>query len=169
MQMIDDNLGRLTRLVAPVLLFAGIAAAQNVGTINLGCSTATVAGTYAFHITGQILAPAPAAGPVSGVALTTFDGFGNLSQVDNVVHSGVAPIEDWRPAIGTYTVNADCTGTFTFTPQPTVPADASPALTLHFVVAPDGSEIRTVVTSSPNTPPFMSAITSVGIRMVRAF
>jgi hypothetical protein len=161
--------GLIARFAVPAFVFGAMASAQSAATANLGCSTGTLAGTYAFHITGQILAPAAAVGPVSGVALTVFDGYGNLTQVDNVVHNGVAPIEDWRPATGSYTVNANCTGTFTFTPQPTVAADASPALTLHFVIASDGSEIRTTVTGSPNTPPFMAAITSIGVRIVRGF
>lgn len=158
-------IGLIARLGAPLLAFASLAWGQSAGTEYLGCSNSTLNGNYAFQITGQILAPAPAAGPVAGVALTLFDGNGNLTQVDNVVHNGVAPLEDWRPAIGTYTVNPNCTGTFTFTPQPANPADASPALTLHFVVTRDGAEIRTTVTGSPNIPPFMAAITSVGIRL----
>ncbi len=161
----------MTRIArfAPLLVFAAFGLAQNTATANLGCSAATLAGTYVFTITGQILAPPPAAGPVAGVARTIFDGYGNLVQVDNVVHNGTAPVEDWRPAAGAYTVNSDCTGTFTFTPQPAVAQDASPALTVHFVVNPDGSEIRAVVTSSPTAPAFMAAITSIGVRMVRAF
>jgi hypothetical protein len=155
----------LSRFAAPALAFAGLAMAQSAGTESLGCSNATLNGSYAFQITGQILAPAPVAGPVSGVALTVFDGFGNLTQVDNVVHNGVVPVEDWRPAVGTYTVNANCTGTFNFYPQPTNPADGGPALALHFVVTRSGSQIYTTVTGSPNTPPFVAAITSIGIRL----
>jgi hypothetical protein len=162
-------IGWIVKFAALAVVFAGLAMAQSAATANLGCSNATLAGTYAFHITGQILAPAAAAGPVSGVALTVFDGYGNLTQVDNVVHNGVSPVEAWRPATGTYTVDANCTGTFTFTPQPTVAADASPALTLHFIVNTDGSEIRTVVNGSPTTPPFTDAIISIGVRMVRGF
>jgi hypothetical protein len=161
--------GLIAKLAASALLLGGVGFAQSAANTDFGCSVATLAGTYAFHITGQILAPPPAAGPVSGVALTVFDGFGNLTQVDNVVHNGVAPVEDWRPAVGTYTVNANCTGTFAFYPQPTNPLDAGPALMVHFVLSPDGSEIRTVVTSSPNTPPFTSSITSTGIRLVHGF
>jgi hypothetical protein len=159
------TVGLFVRLAAPALVSAGLALAQSAGTEYLGCSNSTLNGSYAFQITGQILAPTPVAGPVAGVALTLFDGNGNLSQVDNVVHNGVAPIEDWRPAIGTYTVNANCTGTFTFTPQPTNPADASPPLIVHFVVKRDGSEIRTGVTSSPASAAFMAAIVSIGVRM----
>jgi hypothetical protein len=94
-----------------------------------------------------------------------FDGIENLTQVDNVVHNGVVPAEDWRPAIGIYNVNPHCTGTFIFTPQPTSPADAGPALLLHFVVTRDGSRIFTTVTGSPSTPPFMSTIASIGVRL----
>jgi len=133
--------------------------------VNNGCSNATLRGAYAFHITGQILAPAPAAGPVSGVALTTFDGQGNLTQVDHVVHNGVVPVEDWRPATGTYTVNSDCTGTFTFTPAPTNPADAGPALKVHFVLTNGAAQILTAVSGSPNTPPFTASIVSTGVRL----
>ncbi len=152
-------------MILTASLFAGMAMAQTAATENLGCSLATVIGSYAFQITGQILAPAPAAGSVAGVALTVFDGYGNLTQVDNVVHNGVVPIEDWRPAVGTYTVNSNCTGTFTFTPQPTNPADGGPALMVHFVVTRDGSKIQTTVTGSPNTPPFVAVITSIGVRL----
>jgi hypothetical protein len=154
-------------LGAAVLAFTGLALAQTAGAESLSCSDATLSGSYAFQITGEILAPAPAAGPVSGVTLTVFDGAGKLTQVDNVVHNGVVPVEDWRPAAGTYAVNPNCTGTFTFTPQPTVPEDDSPALTLHFVVTPDGTTIRTTVTGSPTTPPFAANITSIGVRIAR--
>jgi hypothetical protein len=164
----NTTFGVVAKLAVSTLLLSGAGLAQSAANANLGCSLVTVAGTYAFHITGQILAPAAAAGPVSGVALTTFDGFGNLTQIDNVVHNGVAPVEDWRPATGTYTVNGNCTGTFTFYPMPTNPQDAGPALTVHFVVLRDGSQILTVVTSSPNTPPLTASIVSTGFRVVGA-
>jgi len=116
------------------------------------CSEKTLSGEYGFTITGQVLA-GPAAGPVTGVAMTHFDGQGKLHQVDHVVHNGVLPAVEWRPGTGTYTVNDDCTGAaeIDFT-------DGSPSLHLRFVLAKRGSEIRTVV-SSPGT-----AITSIGIK-----
>jgi hypothetical protein len=131
-----------------------------------GCSNFTIFGQYAFTITGQILAPAAVAGPVAGVALTTFDGFGNLTQVDHVTHNGVLPVEPWRPATGTYSVNQDCTGTFTFTPMPTNPADSGPALTVFFVIAQGGTEIHTAVSGSPNSPAFVASLNSTGVRVV---
>jgi hypothetical protein len=161
----ETKMKTIARLAASVAALGGLGVAQPAANINLGCSNATLVGTYAFQITGQILAPPPVAGPVAGVALTVFDGNGNLTQVDNVVHNGVAPVEDWRPAIGTYTVNANCTGAFTFTPMPTNPADASPPLTLHFVVTRDGSHIITGVTDSPASTVFLPAIVSAGMRL----
>jgi len=77
----------------------------------------------------------------------------------------VVPVEDWRPATGTYTVNSDCTGTFTFTPAPTNPADAGPALKVHFVLTNGAAQIHTAVTGSPNTPPFTASIVSTGSRL----
>ena len=116
------------------------------------CRDSTLRGGYGFTITGQILA-GPAAGQVAGVAMTTFDGEGNLAQVDQVVHSGNPPAVQWRPATGTYTLNEDCTGTMQidFT-------DGSPSLHLNIVVVRGGREIRTVVVN-----PF-TAITSFGTK-----
>jgi hypothetical protein len=157
-------MNRLQRGAAVIrLAIFGLAA---IGGLHAqGCSSMTIAGPYAFTITGSILAPGAVAGPVAGVALTTFDGFGNLVQVDHVTHNGVLPVEAWRPATGTYSVNPDCTGNFTFTPQPTNPADAGPALTVFFVIAQGGAEIRTAVSGSPNTPPFVASISSIGVRL----
>src|SRR5579862_1953570 len=48
------------------------------------CSNRTLSGNYSFTVEGQILG----VGPVNGVAETHFDGAGNLTQVDFVVHAG---------------------------------------------------------------------------------
>lgn len=106
------------------------------------CSLATLRGDYGFTITGQILqSPLPAnIGPVAGVAMTHFDGSGNLTQVDHVVHNGGVPAEEWRPATGSYTVNADCTGTMTI-----VFSDGSPTMHLHIAITHLGDEVLTVV------------------------
>lgn len=129
------------------------------------CSDATLHGHYAFTITGQILAPAPVAGLVTGVAMTEFDGKGNLTQVDHAVHNGVPPQEDWRPGTGNYHVNPDCTGTMTIMQHPTIPADASPELELYIVVGDNGNQVRTVVSGSPTAAAFESAITSIGTKV----
>jgi hypothetical protein len=159
------NRTRTAGFASAIAILALALANSAYAQVNYGCTTATLQGVFAFQITGQILAPAAVAGPVNGVALTTFDGLGNLTQVDHVVHNGVVPVEEWRPATGSYTVNSDCTGTFTFTPAPTNPADAGPALKLNFVLTGGAAQILTTVSGSPNTPPFTSSIVSTGTRL----
>ncbi len=126
------------------LTAANLSAAQS-------CSLATIKGNFGFTITGQVLS-GPSAGPVSGVALTTYDGAGNLTQVDNVVHNGQLPAEAWRPATGSYTLNSNCTGTMQL-----VFTDGSPTMNLNIVVDSAGNQIRTVVEGD-------AAITSIGTR-----
>jgi hypothetical protein len=133
------TLGRISITLASVLLLAMAAQAQ--------CSNATLSGAYSFTIGGQILG----VGPVNGVAQTHFDGAGNLTQVDFVVHNGVVP-PIWRPGNGTYTVNSDCTGNAIITPA------VGAVLNLQFVVLRNGKEIRTVV-ANPNYQ-----INSIGVR-----
>ena len=129
------------------------------------CSNATLHGRYAFTITGQILAPAPAAAFITGVAMTEYDGRGNFTQVDHVLDNGVPPQEEWRPGSGPYHVNRDCTGYMILTTRPTIPADATPELRLEIVVSDNGNEIRTVVSGSPTVPGLAAAVTSTATRV----
>ena len=102
------------------------------------CSDHTLRGDYAFAIDGTILtAPSPLL--LRGVAMTHFDGHGNLSQVDFVTLNGVAGGPDWRPATGTYEINPDCTGKAQI-----IPAGAPP-LNLRLVVGDRGRQVWTVV------------------------
>jgi hypothetical protein len=113
------------------------------------CSQRTLKGYYGFTIIGQT-----PVGPVTGVALTKFDGDGKLTQVDNAVHNGMSPGAGvWRPSPGSYDLNSDCTGTMEIDPQ-----DGSPSLYLSIVVDQGGREIRTVV-DNPGTQ-----TTSIGVR-----
>jgi hypothetical protein len=116
------------------------------------CSNLTIKGTYAFTVHGQILTPG---GPllVDGVAKTTFDGYGNLSQVDAVAVNGNLG-EIWRPGTGAYTLNSDCTGTMTIFNQ------NQPALHLAILISHSGDLIHTAVTD----PGF--AVTSDAERVV---
>jgi hypothetical protein len=132
------------------------------------CRNATLMGDYAFTITGQILAPAPASGPVAGVAMTHFDGEGNMNQVDHIVHNGITPIEAWRPGSGTYHINPDCTGWMTITPKPTNPADGGPELNLYLVVGDNGNKIQTTVSGSSSSPLFAASITSSATKVYQA-
>lgn len=115
------------------------------------CTDRTIRGDYGFSIDGTVLAGTPNAFLLRGVAMTRFDGEGNLSQVDFTTRNGMPMGADWRPATGTYAINPDCTGTAEI-----VPADGSPSLRLRLVVVDHGREIRTVVVGN--------ATGSVGIR-----
>ena len=116
------------------------------------CSNRTLMGDYGFSIDGTILAGTPNAFLLRGVAMTSFDGDGNLRQVDFTTRNGVPFAPDWRPAVGTYEINADCTGLAQI-----IPGDGSPALNLRLVVVDRGREVRTVVVGN--------ATGSVGVRV----
>jgi hypothetical protein len=139
-----------------VLLAAWPTRAQN----NPNCTDALIQGTYGFTVEGQKLGPqGTATGPLRGVAMTTFDGKGSLTQIDTITVNGQLTSDFTHPAAsGTYRVNPDCTGTFTvnFT-------DGRPPVTTNFVVDTGGFEIDTVVIPSSGTTGVL-AVRSIGKR-----
>jgi hypothetical protein len=129
-----------------------------------GCSDATLYGEYAFTVSGQIFLPTGACIVRQGVSLTHFDGAGRLTQVDEVLSSPNATVVLGAPVdpttgfhdheTGTYTVHADCTGTFTVQFPPNVSSTGTvpgAKLTVLFVLSNHGRDIDTIVTSI--TPP----------------
>lgn len=104
-----------------------------------GCSNRTLRGSYAFNIDGTIVA-----GPnrllLRGLAMTEFDGRGNLTQVDFATINGAPTGTDWRPGTGTYELNSDCTGTMEI-----IQSDGSPTLRLRMVVADRGRTVYNIV------------------------
>jgi len=84
---------------------------------------ATLRGTYMSHGSGTIVG----VGPVVAVGLIMYDGKGNL--VNPFTLSVNGNISN-NTAIGTYTVNSDCTGTVTQTGG-----------NFNFVVAANGSQV----------------------------
>lgn len=124
------------------------------------CSNATLTGQYGFTITGMRPSGPPPA-PIEqivGVALTVFDGEGKLTQTDNV-HGSVsgypASAVD-RPGTGTYSINADCSGTMTLSNL------GAPTLTLRIVVVNAGREVYTAVVG-----PAPVLVTSHGVKVVK--
>jgi hypothetical protein len=103
------------------------------------CSNLTIKGTYAFTIHGTVFLPGGAPPLlVDGLAKTTFDGNGNLTQLDAVaVNGNVAP--GWASNTGIYSVNPDCTGTFTVT------NGNQPPVHLQMIVAQSGNTIHDMV------------------------
>jgi hypothetical protein len=108
------------------------------------CSSHTLRGDYGFVIEGTLLVgPAPVR--LRGVAMTRFDGNGGLTQVDYATFDGVPMSPDWRPATGTYEVNADCTGRAEIVPV------SGPPILLRLVVSDGGRRVDTVVAAGPST------------------
>jgi len=132
-------------VVALVLLMLGaLGSGYAQSEPHAACNNRLIAGNYGFTIQGNKLGGQGPTGPQVGVAMTEFDGKGGLSQIDTVTVSGEV-VADFThtAATGTYTVNPDCTGTFTinFT-------DGRPPIVANFVVVKSGLEIDTVVISA---------------------
>jgi hypothetical protein len=108
------------------------------------CNNKLIAGNYGFTLEGNKLGGLGPVGPMVGVAMTQFNGEGKLTQIDTVVINGVVTSDFTHTlATGTYTVNPDCTGTFTL-----IFTDGRLPVVVNFVVVENGSEIDTVVISS---------------------
>ena len=111
------------------------------------CSLATLKGNYAFVVSGQLF---NAGGSTlrQGVSKTTFDGRGNLTQVDSMTGFHI-------DETGTYVVNPDCTGSAVINfPAPPVPGATGAVIHLMFVLSNHGRAIHTVVSLlTPPSPP----------------
>jgi len=130
--------GTMKFSICLAVLTLALATSSSMAAHDRECTNITLKGSYAFTIHGQIFTPN---GPlvVDGIAKTTFDGNGNLTQVDAVAANGIAS-QVWRPGTGTYTVNSDCTGTMT------LQNPDQPPLHLAILVSDSGNLIHTVVT-----------------------
>jgi hypothetical protein len=120
------------------LLTLALAASSILTTHASACSNQTIQGSYAFTIHGTIFLPDGTTLLVDGLAKTTFDGQGNIKQLDAVaVNGNLSP--GWRLSTGTYSVSQDCTGTFT------VSNDPQPAIHVQMLVSQSGNKIHAVV------------------------
>ena len=104
------------------------------------CSNRTLSGDYGVQIEGTILGPNL---PLRTVSMAHFDGAGTVKSVDHVVVNGMLPLEEWRSADWTYSVNPDCTGTAAVATGP-----GNPPIVVHFVVVKRGTEFHGVVDES---------------------
>ena len=124
--------------ISLLLIALTLGASSTVTAHASACSNWTIQGTYAFTLHGEIFLPNTSTVLLDGIAKQTFDGKGNVSQVDAVADNGFLT-PGWRPGTGTYSVNPDCTGTETLV----VPG--VPDLHLQFIVAQGGNTIHQVV------------------------
>jgi len=120
------------------LLTLALASLSSLMTHASACSNQTIQGTYAFTIHGTILLPDGSSLLVDGLAKTTFDGRGNIRQLDAVAANGNLPA-GWRLSTGTYAVEPDCTGTFT------VSNDPQPPIHAQMLVSQSGNKLHAVV------------------------
>lgn len=133
---------------------ATTALADTGGSHRFECGNKLLKGTYGIQMQGTRPVPGGTGlEPVIGVAIRTFDGRGNFTQVDNVkgVVSGLAPD---RPGAGTYEVDPDCSGRTRFEPGPGVIVEE------RFVVVDYGHEIRSITTT-----PQANMVTTVAKRI----
>ena len=136
---------------ALALAIAPAAKAQGNPQVNKGCDAGTMQGTFAYTVTGSfVAAPAPL-GLYAEVGAQTFDGNGNTAVAGMSNTNGTAAA---TARTGTYTVNADCTGTFSI--------QIAPGIASHyfFVIANNGSTYQAVCLDP------VAVITRVGNRLV---
>jgi hypothetical protein len=137
----------MAAVTALALAIAPTAQAQ----VNKGCNLGTMQGTFAYTVTGSfVAAPAPL-GLYAEVGAQTFDGNGNTSTAGMSNTNGNA---NPSSTTGTYTLNADCTGTFTL--------QIAPGIASHyfFVIANNGAAYQAVCLDP------VAVITRVGTRLV---
>jgi len=136
-----SRLIRVAAIGCAVVAFGSVAYAQPGK--DRGCSNATLNGDYAFDIEG-VFVGAPTPLPLKGVALSQFDGTGNVTQVDHVVFNGTPPPVDWTPGAGWYQINPDCTGQM----QIDIPGSPFSPVILRVSVGANGTHINTVVSKA---------------------
>ncbi len=139
---------------SPFLLALALVVSSPLISHASACSNSTIRGSYAYTIHGQVFLPNGPTLLINGLARTTFDGEGNLTELDAISANGnVAP--GWVSNTGTYSVNPDCTGTITVTNgnQPQIHGQmivAQSGNTIHemlidpgFATTADGERIHT--------------------------
>lgn len=129
-----SNIAKTFAIAALSVFALGIAPAANAE--NKGCSQANLKGTFAYTSTGFIVAApiAPLVGPSAEVGAQYFDGKGSVTFTFNSSLNGMTGS---GTATGTYTVNEDCTGTFT---------EVTPQFTSHysFVIDESGTGFQAI-------------------------
>jgi hypothetical protein len=131
-----------TVFVLAVVFALGVAPNARAAETEI-CSNASLQGGFGYTSIGTLLpayVPPPFAGPFAEVGKQTFDGKGDTQATATLSANGnIQPVT----IQGTYTVNADCTGSMTLYVLPfesTVHAD--------FVIERNGAELRAIVTDS---------------------
>jgi hypothetical protein len=157
------HLRRFLRRTAPVVLGAGLIAVAGLslsGTLTAasndddhrGCTLATLKGRYLFASQGTLLPPAvaqPTPGGHAGFHL--FNGDGTATEIVTFNIGGVTELDSVAIPFQ-YTVNANCTGSYS------LPTGQS----FDLFIAPDGEEFASIITA-----PVGSVLTTTDRRVSR--
>lgn len=131
--MKQNTIAKTFAIAAIIALAVAIAPTANAA--DKGCSNASLNGTFAVTTTGFAVAAPDPVGPAFGqISMQTFDGNGATT---NAGMSNANGKVGQANNTGTYTVNPDCTGTFTLTV-------AQGHSTWFFVIADNWNEIRAI-------------------------
>ena len=126
-----SNIAQTLAIAAIVVLASGMASTAKAA--DKGCTNASLKGTFTQRDSGFLTAPPTMAGPYAGISTVTFDGNGTVTSSGMVSVNGNALAASSK---GTYTVNPDCTGTYTVQISPL-------GITSHafFVIGDSGNEL----------------------------
>jgi hypothetical protein len=136
MNMKRSTVAKTFAIAAVAALALGLAPTAKAD--NNGCSNTTLKGAFVDNASGFSTSPPAMAGPLGGVLTETFDGKGAMTG------SGVLSLNGNIVAVtskATYSVNPDCTGTYT--------AETSPlGITAHyfFVILENGNAFKWICT-----------------------
>jgi hypothetical protein len=129
-----STIAKIFTIAAVTAIALGIAPTAKAQ-VDKGCSMATLTGTFAFTVTGALVAAPAPLGPYAEAGAQTFDGNGHTTATGMSSTNGtIMPVN----STGTYTVSSDCTGTFTL--------QIAPGIASHyfFVLADNGIEFHAV-------------------------
>ena len=137
---------KCTTITLTVATALALGIAPKAKAVDLGCSNSSLRGTFAYTSTGTVTSPPALAGPIAEVGTQYFDGNGGTTGAATLSANGTV----YQLTItGTYTVNSDCTGTFTlmvtFPPSSGVGTVPVPAF---FVIDNNGSEFQAIETTT---------------------
>ena len=128
-----------------VIAFVSLLVLGLVSRVQAGeCSNVSIKGTYGLSCEGTIVG----VGPLAVIGVFTADGNGNGSEVETISVNGVSTIGATFTV--TYTVNADCTGSFVST-------------------GPDGSVFHNIVVIDDNKKEIRLTTTDPGFVAVCIF
>jgi hypothetical protein len=143
----NQHIGKLVVAAAMVLAVSGVAQARDNEDEQEACSKPTLRGLYVFTASGFNIV-AGVAQPKAIVELIDFHGDGKLTVPAATVSINGVISRSTPGGTGTYTVDADCTGSLVFGP-PLAPAGPAYDLFVGF----KGSQIQMIQTG-PGSPVF---------------